>query len=164
MKGGGWRTTLVASPTRGRPRCRGRPLVIITLLAVSVPGYNLLMTETRRDPSKTREARRAATLAARHTPEWETAGQRHLEDEAEARTRAIALRQEAKEAAARERKLNRPVSASELNRTVKAIEAAIREAASDSRMEEDEVAYDVVINALVGLRPPLAAEVRRVMI
>lgn len=111
-----------------------------------------------------RERRLAASLLRRQSSEFVTAGQR-LVEQRQATERA------AKEAElARQRRLKweadqrKPVSDAELSRVVEQVEASIREAALDSRMAEDQVAYDVVIGACLSMRPPLAREVKRVML
>lgn len=122
------------------------------------------MTYDRAGASKLRERLREQTLARRNTPEWAAAGAALTNRRAEA---DAARREELKRARELERQRRRdeaPVTDDELRRAVDQCEASIREAALDSGLEEDVVAYDVVTGQCLSFRTKLAAEVKRVML
>jgi hypothetical protein len=109
------------------------------------------------DLFKTREARIAAAKAARGTPEWHAAGQALTAEREAAKAAADAAKAAAADAA-------KPVTERELQRAVKLVNAAVADAAADTGMEPDQVAWDVVENVTLDMRPALRAEVKRVLL
>ncbi len=116
------------------------------------------------DLFKTRDARIAAAKARRQTPEFEAGGAELLAQREDARRAAEVEALRAAEARRLDRDLAKPVTDRELDRAVKLVNAAIADAASDTGMEPDQVAWDVVENVTLDMRPALRAEVKRVLL
>lgn len=121
-------------------------------------------TTTRPSFETRREQRLAETLARRGTPEWRADGAALVAAREEERREAARRYAAERLAERRAEDARRPVSDRELDRAIRTVEAAIREAAADTGLDEHVVAHDVVAAVSLDFRPALAAEVRRVVL
>jgi hypothetical protein len=111
-----------------------------------------------------REQRLARTLARRGTPEWQAGGRELVAEQA--RTEALVAEQRRVERAlaAERRRQQAPVTDAELAKACRQVHAAIEEAAADTGLPADTVAWDIVQGQVAYMREALAAEVRRVLL
>jgi hypothetical protein len=112
-----------------------------------------------------REARLAATLAARGTADWRAAGAHLTATRAQAAADAAA-RQATQAMARRLAEANaRPVGDRELDRACRLVHRAVADAQGDyPEVCTDTLYAELLPNVLHGARPALVAEVRRVLL
>jgi hypothetical protein len=110
-------------------------------------------------PHTERERRRAALLARRGTPEWDAAGRAlQAERDRERHAEAAAV---AREMAERARAYREP-TAREVAVHVRRFNQAMEDARGDfPDCSDDDLAYALIENLTFGLRPELAAAIRR---